>query len=355
MSQYLVLSHIDIQNSNSIAGLTWGFPAITHFLGFTHALSRKLSGRYDGEYDFELAGCGVVSHSTHNKVYQSKQYADFEFLQSRNPPVLEKHKNGKKVPTIEEGKMNLTVSLVIELDKPLLLTTDQMNGLEKKILALCYCMRIAGGTVLNVKHAKLLSASTHKQHSEMLRKIKRLTMPGFVLLDRKDYLQKHYQELLAKYDEEKENKEKPQLLDAWLNFAALKFEAHPELSEDQNEPDENTPANWEYVTKPKSGYLVPLMTGYKAISEVYKPGEVKNTRDETTSVCFVEAIHSIGEWKGMHSTKDISAIIWRYHHDDQWYICKQNDDALVDGNIDSKNNEIEKTQTINLNDALNLF
>ena len=52
MSQYLVLSHIDTQNANSIAGLTWGFPAITQFLGFTHALSRKLSSHYEGIYDF---------------------------------------------------------------------------------------------------------------------------------------------------------------------------------------------------------------------------------------------------------------------------------------------------------------
>ena len=43
MSQYLVLSKINIQNANSIAGLTWGFPAITNFLGFTHALNRKIS------------------------------------------------------------------------------------------------------------------------------------------------------------------------------------------------------------------------------------------------------------------------------------------------------------------------
>ena len=354
MSQYLVLSHVEIQNANSIAGLTWGFPAITQFLGFTHALSRNLSNRYNGEYEFELSGCGVVSHSIHNKVYQPKQYADFEFLQSKNPPVLSKHKS-KSPPIIEEGKMNLTVSLVIELDKSLTLTTDQIKELEKKVLVLCYRMRIAGGTVLNIKQAKLLSASTQKQHANMLRKIKHLTMPGFVLLDRKNYLQQYYQALLAKHNEEKENKEKPQLIDAWLDFSALKFEAIPELSKDQNAPDESTPANWKYVPKPNSGYLVPLMTGYKAISELYDAGQVLNTRDETTPSRFVEAIHSVGEWKGMHSTKDISAIIWRYYYDDQWYTCKQNDDSLMDEYIDSKSNEIEETQTINLNDALNLF
>jgi len=357
MSQYLVLSHIDIQNANSIAGLTWGFPSITQFLGFTHALSRKLSSRYDGEYDFEFLGCGVISHSTHNKVYQPKQYADFEFLQSKNPPVLSKHKSASP-PIIEEGKMNLTASLVIELDKTLTLRTEQVKELEKKVLALCYRMRIAGGSVLNIKQAKLLSASTQKQHVDMLRKIKRLTMPGFVLLDRNEYLQQHYQALLARHDEGKSNKDKPQLIDAWLNFSALKFKSNPERSKEQSVADGNTPTNWEYVAKPNEGYLVPIMIGYKAISELYGPGDVQNTRDEITPPRFVEAIHSIGEWKGMHSTKDIDVIIWRYHHDErheQWYLCKQNVISKVNEISDSKSNEIKETQVINLKDALNLF
>lgn len=354
MSQYLVLSHIDIQNANSISGLTWGFPAVTQFLGFTHALNRKLSNNYEGNYDVELTGCGVVSHRTHNKVYQPKQYADFEFLQSKNPPVLSKHKNASP-PIIEEGKMNLTVSLVIELDKPLTITTDQIKELEKTVLGMCYRMRIAGGTVLNINHAKLLSASTQDQHLEMLRKIKRLTMPGFVLLDRNEYLQQHYQALLAKHVEEKGNKEKLQLLDAWLDFSALKFEAIPELTEVQSAPDENTPANWEYVAKPNAGYLVPLMTGFKAISELYEPGQVLNTRDETTPSRFVEAIHSVGEWKSIHSTKTIEDIIWRYQHDDQWYLCKQNNRKTTAVAADFKTKNVEETEILNLNDALNFL
>lgn len=354
MSQYLVLSHINIQNANSIAGLTWGFPAITQFLGFTHALNRKISNQYEGNYDTELTGCGVISNYTHNKVYQSKKYADFEFIQSKNPAVLSKHKSGSP-PIIEEGKMNLTVSLVIEFDKSLALTTDEIKELEKKILGLCSCMRVAGGTVLNIKHVKLLSASTQKQNIEMLRKTKRLTMPGFVLLDRSEYLQQHYQTLQAKYDEKINSKKKPKLLDAWLDFAALKFEAIPEFIEDKSEPDEKMPAKWEYVTKPNPGYLVPLMTGYKAISELYVPGQVLNTRDETTPSRFVEAIHSVGEWKSMHSIKTIADIIWRYHHDGQWYMCQQGKNIATDRITDVTTKEIEQTQTLNFNDALNLF
>jgi CRISPR-associated protein Csy2 len=354
MSQYLVLSHIEIQNANSIAGLTWGFPAITQFLGFTHALNRKISKDFDGDYNIELTGCGVVSHNIHNKVYQPKDYADFEFLQSKNPPVLAKHKSASP-PIIEEGKMNLTVSLVIELDKPLTLTTDEIKELEQTILAWCYRMRIAGGTLLTMNKVKFLSASTEKQHVEMQRKIKRLTMPGFTLLDRSNYLQQHYQELLVKQKTAGSDDKNPQLIDAWLDFSALKFKAIPHLTKGQGKLDENTDATWEYVGKPQSGYLVPIMTGYKAISEQYAPLQVKNTRDEITPTCFVEAVHSVGEWKSIHNMSNIKEIIWRYQHDEQWYLCKQNSRSVSTEEPELKTNEIEQTQTVNLNEALNIF
>ncbi len=355
MSQYLILSHIEIQNANSIAGLTWGFPAITNFLGFTHALNRKFSKYYEGEYENKLTGCAVISHAFENRVYQPKKYADFGFVQSRNPPVLEKNKNGKKVPVIEEGKMNLTVSLVIELDKPFVLTDEDINRLQKKVLSLCYQMRLAGGTILNIRQVKLLSASTQGQHIAMLRKIKRLTMPGFVLLDRSDYLKKHYQALLEHHQVDKKSSNEPQLLDAWLDFSALKFRATPHLNENQREADENTSADWEYIAKPNPGYLVPVMTGYKAISELYDAGEVLNTRDEITPSRFVEAIHSIGEWKGVFSLKAIADAIWRYQHDDQWYLCKQNHELTISEVIEPQVLEIQKDYTININEALNIF
>jgi len=354
MSQYLVLSQIQIQNANSIAGLTWGFPAITQFLGFIHALNRKVSNQYDGDYEFELTGCAVISHAVQNKVYQAKQYADFEFIQSKNPPTLAKHKSASP-PIIEEGKMNLMVSLVIELDKSLTLTTNEITEFENKIEMLCYRMRIAGGTVLSINKVKLLAASTDSQHVDMLRKIKRLTMPGFVLQDRSEYLQQHYQALLTRHQESDNANEEPSLLDAWLDFSALKFQAIPELIEGKVKADANTDAKWEYIAKPNSGYLVPLMTGYKAISELYAPNEVKNTRDEITPSRFVEAIHSIGEWKSMHNTQNIVDTIWRYRHEEQWYLCEQKANAVSDDAVNTKDDLIEKNTLLNLNEALNLF
>lgn len=353
MKGYLVLSHIEIQNANSVAGFTWGFPAITGFLGFTHALSRKISSQFQGVFSTSFDGCAVVCHKHQNKVYQPKKFADFEFVQSRNPPVLEKNKNGKKVPVIEEGKMNLTVSLVILLGKNLALTGDQIQQFERSVLSICYGLRVAGGSILNIKQAKLLSANTPDQQQIMLKKIKRLILPGFVLLDRSHYLQEHYQSLLKKHVGGPA--EQPTLFDAWLDFCALKSKAIPKLREGQTVPDLNTDADWQYVPKPKGGYLVPLMTGYKAISEVYEPGEIANTRDKTTPSCFVEAIHSIGEWKGIHTLDSIESVIWRYKYDGQWYLCEQNIGSSNSEGFETEliSSDQELLQTLNFNDALN--
>jgi CRISPR-associated protein Csy2 len=45
MSSLILLRRVRVENANAIAGLTYGFPAITHFLGFSHALSRRLTKR----------------------------------------------------------------------------------------------------------------------------------------------------------------------------------------------------------------------------------------------------------------------------------------------------------------------
>ncbi len=42
MKAFIRLGYVKIENANAIAGLTYGFPAITSFLGFTHTLSRQL-------------------------------------------------------------------------------------------------------------------------------------------------------------------------------------------------------------------------------------------------------------------------------------------------------------------------
>lgn len=371
MSQYILISRLNVQNANAIAGFTWGFPAITHFLGFTHNLERKLKNTREFA-DISLSGCAVIAHEQH--VHRYGKF-DAEFTQNRNPPYLASHSKTDTPPVIEEGKMNMTVSLLIGCSGTVGNRKDELIDWLNKV---CLTQRLAGGSILN--HG--LSIEIFSDSDDNLRLIKRKLLPGFVLMDRANYLQAHYETLYKSMPE-------TELLDAWLDFAALKkaarpksdliskhlqasFNANPDDTnvtalhhewqqhlakrydpdaipnilklyfasletnnvnkallqqwQDYFAPNEKTDADWEYQPNPKPGYLIPIMTGYKAISTVYPAGEVKNTRDTETPVCFVEAVHSVGEWQGVHRIKDIEALnacLWRYHDEQDWYLCKQ--------------------------------
>jgi CRISPR-associated protein Csy2 len=76
------------------------------------------------------------------------------------------------------------------------------------------------------------------------------------------------------------------------------------------------------VAKPCSGYLVPITTGYCAISPVYQPGEVAKVRDLSVPVVFAEAAYSVGEWVSLHRVEDIANAVWRYEHQYPWYLAK---------------------------------
>ena len=171
MNQYLVLSRIKVQNANCIAGFTWGFPAVTHFLGFTHAIQRKLSK----DYDLSFNGCAIVTHDYQLRVYKPNPRANFEFIQSKNPPVLTKHKTSSP-PIIEEGKMNLTTSIIIEVSKELIATDEKLKAFKQSVLDLCLKSRLAGGSILSIGRVDLLSSSTDEQQKKLNKKIPNLNL-----------------------------------------------------------------------------------------------------------------------------------------------------------------------------------
>ena len=370
MSLYLLLNRIQVQNANAVAGFTWGFPAITHFLGFTHNLSRKLSR--SAYHDLDLKGCSVIAHQHHVHTYG--KYND-RFLQSKNPAYLtsdvDKVAKGRAPSIVEEGKMNMTVSLLIPVQgSPGRRVEEWLQWLKPQ----CVRQRLAGGTILSIQEVALFDMDNQQD----LYRLKRQLLPGFTLIDRSTALADHY---LAC----QKNNADAELIDAWLDFSLLKQQARPKAhlitahlkrlastgndTEGLNdiwlehlnsaysghipdplntyftslatnkenksllqqwaqylEPDAKTPADWEFLKKPESGYLVPIMTGYKAISSVYNNHEVANTRDHETPVCFVESVHSVAEWRGVHRLRnaaDIAGSVWYYQYEDGWYLCKQ--------------------------------
>ena len=377
MNQYLLLNRIKVQGANAVAGFTWGFPAITHFLGYTHNLSRKLSNHEDFA-DFSLSGCAVIAHG-----HQVHTYGYNQFVQSKNPAYLYKEQPKYKVgspPVIEEGKMDFTVSLLIEYKGEI---ATRKENLIKWLKKACQRQRLASGTVMDITDIDFFTIDD-EQSNKLFRRLIRKLLPGFVLLDRSVYLEQYFHSL-------KDQNENAEILDAWLDFVALKQKARPifsliskylnkqaESDSEHNQelleqwqthleqpysqeaipdmlknhfatlaenktnknmltqwqnycnPTEKTDAVWEYIDKPNPGLLVQIMVGYNAISPVYSNNEVANTRDNETDVCFVEAVHSVGEWQGIHRIRDEQELVqtlWHYHYENNWYLCKQGSES----------------------------
>ena len=378
----ICINGIDIQNANAVAGFTTGVISPTAIMGVTHALQRKMNQHFTQE-PIQLLGTAMVVHDHHQHTFRNDNGA-IKFTQSRNSPYLYGLTDEKKSSTasvIEEGKMNVNLSLLIAYDGFIANSDKVIKWLNTH----CRLLRIAGGSILDIKHIDLISINDSEDIAEKrkLKQLVRTLLPGFVLYERFDLLASHAQD------------QNIDTLTAWIDFVSLKQSARPEhklidkhleglddamlwetwqtyllkpyqdteipnaiiqyfdsfednkqykklLSEWQSytNPDNKALANWEYQPKPATGYLVPIMTGYKAISPVYKNNDIDNTRDASTEVCFVEAIHSIGEWQSVHrieSLQELQKALWCYDYQPNWYLCKQNFQPQKTDNNDDSN------------------
>ena len=311
MSTLIILRHVQVENANAIAGFTYGFPGITHFLGYCHALSRKLQA----SHGLTLDGCGVVCHNHQVHCYQPSGRGDYVFAQSRNPLT----KEGETAAIIEEGRMQLTVSLLLECHGLIANGDFGITELKQHLEQLCPRMRLAGGTITGIRQIDIAEMpQAPDEIARFNRRQLRRLLPGFTLLDRTNLLVEHFASKQA------ENPE-VEFLDAWLDFVALKAEAEPILAEGE-ELSENTKADWRYLPKPYGGWLVPITTGYRAISPLYLGGEVANSRDMETPFAFAESVYGIGEWCSPHRLQSIEQLFWRYQYQEQdgCYLCKNN-------------------------------
>lgn len=299
MSTLILLPRLRIENANTVAGLTWGFPAITHFLGYMHALSRKLTR----SHGLKLDGCAVICHEHQVHAYSSGR--DYQFALTRNPLTRE----GKTASFNEEGRMHLTVSLLLECHGEIDNGEQGRLALASHLQSLCQTQKLAGGSIVALGNVQ---AVDYPQTERDVRRLLFRLMPGYALLDRSSWLAEHQQRLAG-------TDPHATMLDAWLDFAALKIEAV--ATDDNVAPQAGDPAQWRYTSKPQPGYLVPLMTGYQRISALFSPGVVANARDGETPFAYAEAVYGIGEWRGLHRVKDIADIFWRYRTTNTGYYC----------------------------------
>jgi len=317
MKHLLLLNNLRVENANAISGMTWGFPAPTNFLGFVHALSRKCQSTW-GE-QASLGGVGIICHAHQIHTRQPSGY-EHVFALSRNPLT----KEGNTAPFNEEGRMHMTVSLLVECEFDPLeldcgddLPEQRIQQFEHKLLTMLVTQRLAGGTITHIDRVRYWSVDTGTHDGERAFRRQMLKLiPGFVLLDRSSVLAEHHQVQL-------EQNPNAELLDSWLDFIALCYQPDPIGLEEGEAPIAGeTKAEWKIKPKPASGYLVPLATGYQAISELYDAGTVARARDNSVPFRFVESFYSIGEWRSPHRLKSPEELLWRYRFDGDTYRCE---------------------------------
>lgn len=374
------IQHIFVQDMNAVAGQVYGSVSIVSVMGYVHALERSLKNIEQFSH-IKLNACAVLVHDYQLRTFYNEHYA-LKFLQSRNPPALYGLSNGDKsktVPVIEEGKMNVELSLLIRYEGDIYPTIEQ--EFIKHIMQTSYRQRFAGGSVFNIDSVNLWQLHHNDSDKKIIRQLLRPLLPSFVLYQRSD--------VLAEYIKDNPNKD---TLDALMDFISIKSCARPNhvlidkhlekmitdypdvyqawqehlqehdyhqsmppqividyfenLQHNSNKkiskankalfdewqnylnPTNKTSATWSYLPKPKKGYFVPMMCGYKAISPVFYAKEIANCRSKNPEdqVCFVEAVHTLAEYKSTHRIKDYAGLaeaLWYYHHEEHWYLCEQ--------------------------------
>lgn len=269
----LILRNVRVQAANCVAGLTYGFPAITQFLGFTHALSRKI----EPIHALTLHETAIVAHSV--QVLAAGDYTK-SFGLTRNPL----NKYGKPSPFNEEGRMHMTITLVIRVHGVIKNVDVGAAALAATVADLVPDMPLAGGRVNEIGSVQVISEPSDKK----LRRLLYSMLPGFVLTSA-------------------EPEEDDPLTD-FLNASALRYTA-----------DES--GQWARV-QGKPGYRVPLCVGYRAVAPVYEPGTVKESRAPQYPFTLVEPVHALGEWKSPQRLRDLDEALWRYETAPGYYLCR---------------------------------
>ncbi|MCX8712813.1 type I-F CRISPR-associated protein Csy2 [Gilliamella sp. B3464] len=284
LNYYLFFDHVKIHNANAISSpLTYGFPAISGFVGAIHALNRKIEST-DPIY---LDGVLIACHECDVQVYRPNDYSDYTFRLTRNPVA----KNGDTRAIIEEGRVHLDVSLLIEVkieNFEALYDDDQKNEFVNQMKQKLYQQRIAGGHVLEIGDAKLIPSDASDET------LANLLLPAFVLVE----AQQDLQEITAELQQQDPN---ATALDALIETAML-----------HHHPQEND--HWQTTSvKQGRGWLVPIPLGYQAISPLFAAGKLQEARSNEHQSQFVECIYGLGKWVfPLRLKENLSQAFWRY-------------------------------------------
>lgn len=301
--KYLLLRHVKIHNANAFSSpLTIGFPAMTAWLGAMHALERKLR-QHEALSDIRLTKLAVSCHDFNLQTYKGPgDYVNSVIITSN--PLRKKGASFERPPFIEEARVHLTVSLLMEVDR---LAPSSFSTFTEKTTAALMGMKIAGGDILDFLPIQDPMESTSTRNSRLLlvdednerevRRAIRSLMPGYVLVERRQLLKRKQEEL-----------NQQDTLQVMLDLLAL----HYEYDDEQD--------SWHLQPRKEKGWLVPIVTGFKGLTPL---GHVANQRDASTLHRFAEPVLTLGEFKMAHRFNCIDDMMWHYHYDKNkdLYVC----------------------------------
>jgi len=291
IKRVLIIPHILVHNANALSSpFTIGFPAMTAWLGATHALQRKLNS--DGFDELKFNATAVLSHKADLQVHRGVGDYVNSIIGTSNPV----DKDGKRPAFIEEARIHLDVSLVIEFSD--LHKRDEDRFLERVSHHLQSRMKMAGGDIFGFKKPTLDRIEDASEDD--MKRIRRKLMPSYAIVERRDLMLEAMDRGLD-------------AMDALLEYVTINHSC---------EKDEDSKVLW--TSKRKSaGWIVPIATGFQAVSEL---GKAKNQRDADKPHCFAESVVTLGEFKMVYKIASLDEILWHYSVDKEHglYLCEQN-------------------------------
>lgn len=296
------LSHLKVHNANALSSpFTIGFPAMTAWLGFMHALELKL--RKIGFLELQLESIAVISHECNLQTYKGSSDFVSSIVGTGNPL----DKEGNRSAFIEEARCHLDVSLLIEFsdrnDEYGNVLTDK--SIVDRIYELIPMMKLAGGDILSVDLPQMHYLPANDDMGKYRRSLFNSLMPGYALIERRD--------LMVSAMEDGQD-----AMDALLDYVTV----HNQCVEvDSQNESKNKHYEWK-VQRKTAGWIVPIATGYQGISPL---GQAKNQRDPNVPHRFAESLVTLGQFVMVNKIGHPNEILWKYSNnlENSLYLCQQ--------------------------------
>lgn len=310
----LVLPHLRIQNANAIGSpLTHGFPSVTAFTGVMWALERKLA---QAGMPLQLQGAGVVCHHHQEQVTQG--YVR-NFNLTRNPV----DKDGSTAAIVEEGRMHLQITLVLAVSEkrtpgtPAALVQGNQAQLDEWAAQAVTSWPACAWRAAACCHRARCQASAcgpgWPSCLRTLRRQRRSSANG----DGSGCRALPWWGATTCWPSACKRCAPPSPTPRCWTPGCMRPASTTRQSYLTGSPAADGQVKWADPQRRKgSGWVVPIPVGYAALTPSHAPGTVRNARDASVPMLFVESVYSLGEWISPHRLTHLAQLLWRAEADE---------------------------------------